>query len=101
MPQESLFTSRPTTGLILEVEDQTLTALADATSVTVRAVDTRGDTRFVASCTLVGVQQDLLDTLVQRVTLNHRYGTDADVRKAVQQTMVEARHHSKVHERAD
>lgn len=93
MPQNSLLDDHPTTTLVLEVEDQTLLTLSDATVVSVSHIDTKGNRRFVASTTFVGVGQDLLECALSRVLIAHRYGTDADVRMALVRTQKEAREH--------
>ena len=47
----------------------------------------------------VRAQQDLLETLISRVLVASRYGTDADVRMTMVKTAKEARAHAKAHER--
>lgn len=97
MPQHDLFDSPPITSLLLEVHDHTLLSLSDSTEVIVREQTIRGDTHFVSSAVLTGVQQDMLDTLLSRVLVAHRFGTTADVRIAVAQVLREARKHAKAH----
>lgn len=99
MAQESMLDDVRTPTLLIEVHDHTLLSLSDATEVVVRHQDLRGDIRFVATTTLVGVQQDLLETLLSRVLVASRYGTDADVRMTMVKTAKEARAHAKAHER--
>jgi hypothetical protein len=99
MAQEDLFTDRPTTTLILTIEDLTLLELADATRVTAHHEDIRGSRRFVATVTLVSVGQDLLETLLSRALIASRYGTEADVRMAFVKTTKEAREHARAHAR--
>ena len=99
MPQHDLFTDRPVTSLVIEVHDQTLLALSDATEVIARHVDIKGDTSFVGSTTLCGVEQDLLETLLSRVLIAHRYGSVEDVRMAMVRTRKEAREHARAHSR--
>lgn len=89
----------PNTTLVLEVADQTLLSLCDATEVTVRYRDVRDDTTFVCSATLHGVEQDLLATLVEKILIAWRYGTREEVRAAVVATRRQAREHAKAHER--
>lgn len=97
MPQHELFDSPPITSLLLEVHDHTLLSLSDSTEVIVREQNIRGDTHFVSSVVLTGMQQDMLDTLLSRVLVAHRFGTTADVRIAVAQVTREAREHARKH----
>lgn len=97
MPQHDLFDSPPITSLLLEVHDHTLLSLSDSTEVIVREQTIRGDTHFVSSVVLTGMQQDMLDTLLSRVLVAHRFGTTADVRIAVAQVTREAREHARKH----
>lgn len=97
MPQHDLFDSPPITSLLLEIHDHTLLSLSDSTEVIVREQTIRGDTHFVSSVVLTGMQQDMLDTLLSRVLVAHRFGTTADVRIAVAQVTREAREHARKH----
>lgn len=100
MPQHSLLDDGPpVVSLIIEIDDETLLSCADATTVTLRTKDSRGDTAFCCKATLVGLQQDLLWTLLEAAVVAWRYGTPLDVRKAVREAQAAARAHVRAMER--
>lgn len=95
MPQQDLFTEAPTIGLLVEIVDQTLLTLTDATEIVFRYRDSREDTHWITSVHLMGLEQDFIEEVLNVALVAWRYGTAPQVRAAVREATIRARAHAK------
>lgn len=101
MPQQQLPNTSnrpPIVGLQITLADHTLLHLDDATEVTYYEIDIKGGRHYLGAVTLRSVEQDYLNSLLERTVDAWRWSTATKVRNVMTRTVVEARRHLKAHQ---